>query len=117
MRVSLTKSKLQTRARSRSRESTDPRWRIISASNRNLREEVANGRFREDLYYRISVVPVTIPPLRRRVSDIPLLIQHFLKKFQEGEVLIRIDPASGIAAGPGSASPFPTKKAPASTSS
>jgi two-component system response regulator AtoC len=55
--------------------------RIISASNKNLAESVRSGDFREDLYYRLSVVPIHIPPLRNRKEDIPLLINHFLKKF------------------------------------
>ena len=66
--------------------------RIISTTNRNLKEEVEKGNFREDLYYRISIVPITIPPLRERDSDIPLLINHDLKKFQEGNVPFRIEP-------------------------
>jgi two-component system NtrC family response regulator len=66
--------------------------RIISTTNRNLREEVVKGNFREDLFYRISVVPLTIPPLRKRVTDIPFLIHHFLRKFQEGRKSCRIDP-------------------------
>jgi two-component system response regulator AtoC len=55
--------------------------RIISASNRNLEESVRKGEFREDLYYRLSVVPIHLPPLRKRGDDIPLLSHHFLKKF------------------------------------
>ncbi len=54
--------------------------RIISASNKNLHEEVLHGRFREDLLYRLNVVTLTIPPLRDRKEDIPLLVQHFLEK-------------------------------------
>src|SRR5512139_1914919 len=56
--------------------------RIVSSTNRNLKEEVAKGNFREDLYYRLSIVPITIPPLRERASDIPLLVNHFLRQFQ-----------------------------------
>jgi two-component system NtrC family response regulator len=66
--------------------------RIISTTNRNLQEEVARGNFREDLYYRLSIVPITIPPLRERTSDIPLLISHFAKKLQKGKTSIRIEP-------------------------
>jgi len=66
--------------------------RILSTTNRNLEEEVKKGDFREDLYYRLSIVPVTIPPLRERPSDIPLLVNHFLKKYQEGKEAIRIEP-------------------------
>ncbi|NWG02977.1 MAG: sigma-54-dependent Fis family transcriptional regulator [Syntrophaceae bacterium] len=66
--------------------------RIISTTNRNLQEEVAKGNFREDLFYRLSIVPMTIPPLRERISDIPLLVDYYLKKFQRGKTLIRIEP-------------------------
>ena len=52
--------------------------RVISATNKELKEEIATGRFREDLYYRLNVVPVMMPPLRDRKEDIPLLINHFL---------------------------------------
>jgi transcriptional regulator with PAS, ATPase and Fis domain len=54
--------------------------RLISATNKNLEELMARGSFRSDLYYRINVVPLTIPPLRRRKEDILLLVQHFLDK-------------------------------------
>ncbi|MBI5746811.1 MAG: sigma-54-dependent Fis family transcriptional regulator [Nitrospirae bacterium] len=61
--------------------------RIISASNRNLHTSIRQRTFREDLYYRLSVVPLFIPPLRERREDIPLLVDHFIKKYQkEGEV-------------------------------
>ncbi|MDB9822357.1 sigma-54 dependent transcriptional regulator [Deltaproteobacteria bacterium] len=55
--------------------------RIISASNKNLQESIKQGTFREDLYYRLSVVPLRLPPLRNRKEDIPLLIEHFLGKY------------------------------------
>ena len=54
--------------------------RIIAATNRNLEEQVAEGRFREDLFYRLNVVEIFVPPLRERREDIPLLIRHFLTK-------------------------------------
>jgi two-component system NtrC family response regulator len=65
--------------------------RIISTTNRNLQEEVAKGNFREDLYYRLSIVPMTLPPLRERTSDIPLLVNYFLKKLEKGRVPVRIE--------------------------
>ena len=57
--------------------------RIISATNRNLKEEIANGRFREDLYFRLSVFRIELPPLRQRREDILLLAQHFAERFSK----------------------------------
>jgi two-component system, NtrC family, response regulator GlrR len=57
--------------------------RIVAASNKNLEEEVKQGRFREDLFYRIHVIQLKVPPLRERKEDIPLLARHFLRKYGE----------------------------------
>lgn len=57
--------------------------RLITATNKDLPQFVKKGQFREDLYYRINVVPILLPPLRERKEDIPLLIDHFIKKFNE----------------------------------
>jgi transcriptional regulator with PAS, ATPase and Fis domain len=57
--------------------------RIIAATNKKLEEEIARGRFREDLYYRLNVIAFAIPPLRDKKTDIPLLVEHFLKKLNE----------------------------------
>jgi DNA-binding NtrC family response regulator len=58
--------------------------RIIAATHKDLKAAIRTGGFREDLYYRLSVIPIVIPPLRHRPEDIPLLTEHFLKKYAEG---------------------------------
>ncbi len=55
--------------------------RIIVATNKNLKDEVLSGNFREDLYFRIHIIPIHLPPLRKRREDIPLLIEHFLDEY------------------------------------
>jgi len=63
------------------------RCRLVAATHRNLMEEVKRGKFREDLYYRLFVMPIEIPPLRQRREDIPSLVDHFLKEMRPGSPL------------------------------
>jgi two-component system NtrC family response regulator len=59
--------------------------RVLSASNRNIKEDVMNGVFREDLYYRLNVIHIDVPSLQERPDDIPLLVRHFIQKFHSGD--------------------------------
>jgi two-component system response regulator PilR (NtrC family) len=70
--------------------------RVIAATNRDLEKQVAENTFREDLYYRLNVIPVTVPPLRDRREDVALLVNHFLRKYAPaaGKGIARVNPAS-----------------------
>jgi two-component system response regulator GlrR len=70
--------------------------RVITATNKNLEQEVASGKFREDLFYRIHVIPILLPPLRERKDDIPALAEHFVRKFCEAmnKKTLAISPAA-----------------------
>jgi two-component system response regulator AtoC len=66
--------------------------RIIAATSRDLLRDVREGRFREDLFYRLNIIPITLPPLRERSDDIPLLIHHFLRKYAKDRGVIDVKP-------------------------
>jgi two-component system, NtrC family, response regulator AtoC len=66
--------------------------RIVAATSRNLTTEVRGGRFREDLFYRLNIIPIVMPPLRERPEDIPLLVHYFLKKMANGHSAMDVTP-------------------------
>jgi len=70
--------------------------RVIAATNRDLERQVAENTFREDLYYRLNVIPITVPPLRDRREDVPMLVNHFIKKYAAvaGRDVARVQPES-----------------------
>jgi two-component system nitrogen regulation response regulator NtrX len=70
--------------------------RVLAATNRDLSQEIANGRFREDLYHRLNVIPIVLPPLRDRRDDIPELIEHFMQRWHQrtGRAIPRLEPAA-----------------------
>ena len=55
--------------------------RVIASTNKDLEEEISKGNFREDLFYRLNVIPFFVPPLRERQEDVPMIARHFLKEF------------------------------------
>lgn len=77
--------------------------RVIAATNKDLKQLVANNTFREDLYYRVSVIPILVPPLRERREDVELLANHFLRKYTTAaqKSILRIHPAALAALGEG----------------
>jgi len=80
--------------------SIDVDVRVVAATNRDLQQLIADGSFREDLFYRLNVVPITLPPLRQRAGDIPHLVAHFLEKHEAGAKTISNEAMEALTAYP-----------------
>jgi transcriptional regulator with GAF, ATPase, and Fis domain len=80
--------------------SIDVDVRVVAATNSDLQQLIADGSFREDLFYRLNVVPITLPPLRQRQGDIPRLVAHFLDKYEAGGKTITNDALEALSAYP-----------------
>jgi two-component system, NtrC family, response regulator AtoC len=80
--------------------SIDVDVRVVAATNRDLQQLIADGSFREDLFYRLNVVPITLPPLRQRQGDVPLLVAHFLEKHKAGGKTISNDAMEALSSYP-----------------
>ena len=97
--------------------------RVVSATHRDLETLIAEGKFREDLYYRLNVFPITLPPLRDRLEDLPRLVEHFVAKFNRatGKTVRGFDPSAhggdaAVFAGPATCASWRTSSSAPSSS-